>query len=152
MDYTCEVVERSAQVVLSMRTRTKVEDLQQFFGKAYGGIMQYLGELGEFPLGMPFGAYYNMDMQDLDVEAGFPVARPIPGKGEIIASQIPAGRFATCLYYGPYDQIAPAYEALTAWIQANGYEPSGIAYEYYLNDPAEVPPEQVATRIEFLLK
>ena len=53
---------------------------------------------------------------------------------------------------GPYDQIEPAYNALTKFIQDEGYESTGIAYEIYLNDPVEVKPEQLQTQILFLLK
>ena len=48
--------------------------------------------------------------------------------------------------------VSPAYEALSAWIEENGYEPTGVAYEFYLNDPGEVPPEELMTQISFPLK
>ncbi|RYD03612.1 hypothetical protein N752_18740 [Desulforamulus aquiferis] len=91
MDYKFELNEQQAQPVLSMRTRTAVGNLPQELGKAYHTIINYLNELGEKPFEAPFAAYYNMDMEDLDVEMGFPVAKPLPGKGEIKSSEIPAG-------------------------------------------------------------
>jgi effector-binding domain-containing protein len=152
MSYHCEAVEKEAQPTLSIRTRTPVEGLPSVLGQGYGAIMQYLGELGEYPAGMPFVAYYNMDMQDLDIELGFPVSHPIPGRDTLQSSQIPAGHYATCLYTGPYEDMVPAYEALTAWIQEHGYEPAGVAYEFYLNGPDDTPPEGLQTQIMFLLK
>ena len=77
MSYHCEVKEQPVQKTLSIRTRAAVQDLPQVFGEGYGAIAQYLGELGEQPIGPPFAAYYNMDMDNLDVEFGFPVARPL---------------------------------------------------------------------------
>ena len=77
-----------------------MQDLPQALGKAYGAIMQYLGELGMPPAGAPFVAYFNMDMQDLDIEIGFPVMQPLPGKGEVQASAIPAGKAAALPPYG----------------------------------------------------
>ena len=150
MSYQCEVKEQPAQKRLSIRTRAAVQDLPQMFEAGYTEIVQYLGELGEPPSGPPFAIYYNMDMNDLDIELGFPVARPLPGRAEIKASGIPGGRVATCLYTGPYDQMEPVYTALMEWIKANGYEATGIAYEYYLNDPRETPPPQ--TQVFFPLK
>ena len=152
MSYTCEIREQAAQPVLSIRTRTPVQELPQAFGRAYGEIALYLGELGEHPAGPPFAAYYNMDMQDLDVEIGFPVSRVLSGKGEIQPGEIPAGRVATCLHTGPYGEIEPAYNALSKWIQGNGYEAAGVAYEMYLNDPEETPPQELKTQILFPLK
>ncbi len=117
----------------------RCRNLPQVLGEAYGKIMQYMGELGETPGGAPFVAYYNMDMQNLDMEIGFPVLSALPGKGEVQAGQIPAGKAATCLHTGPYPEIASAYNDLSAWITAQGVHPTGVAYEFYLNDPAAHP-------------
>lgn len=87
-------------------------------------------------------------MQDLDVEAGFPISRLVPGKDAIQ----PDGRAATCLHVGPYAEIEPAFTGLSGWVKANGYEPTGIAYEMYLNDPSTTPPEDLRTLIFLPLK
>ena len=148
----CQLIERPAQQVLSVRFRAAVQDLSGHFERIYGAIGQYLGELGEQPAGHPFAAYYNMDMQDLDVEAGFPVGRPLPGKGDIQAAEMPGGKAATCLHVGPYDAVGPAYEALAQFIKDNGREASGVAYEMYLNDPRQQPPQEPMTQIVMPLK
>lgn len=152
MAYHCEVKTQPTQPTLSIRTRTPVQHLPQVFGEGYGQIAQYLGQLGEAPIGPPFAAYYNMDMTDLDVELGFPVARQLPGKDEIKAGEIPGGRVATCLHTGPYRDIEPAYTALMTWLADNKYKATGVAYELYLNDPGETPPAELQTQIIFPLK
>jgi effector-binding domain-containing protein len=152
MSYECKVKEQPTQATLAIRTRVSVQDLPQVLGKAYGAIAQYLGELGEQPAGPPFVAYYNMDMQALDVEIGFPVSRQLSGKGDIQACEIPGGKVATCLYTGPYSDIEPAYNALSQWMKENGYEATGVAYEMYLNDPGQTPPQELQTQIVFPLK
>jgi effector-binding domain-containing protein len=151
MSYECQILEHPAQPVLSVRLRTPVSELPQHLGRVYGAIFHYLGELGEPPAGMPFAAYYNMDMQDLDVEIGVPVAHALPARGELQAGFIPAGRFAETLYVGPYEACGPAYEALAAFVNAQGCEPTGVAYEYYLNDPSQEPHPVPETRIVFPL-
>lgn len=94
MAYKCEVKDQSTQPTLSIRTRTRVQDLAQLFGKGYGAIAQYLGELQEAPAGPPFAIYHNEDMQKLDVELGFPVSSRLAGKDDIQASEIPGGKVA----------------------------------------------------------
>ena len=148
----CEVKEQKVQHSLSIRKTTSVQNLPEVLGESYMKIMQYMGEIGEFPTGAPYTAYFNMDMQNLEVEIGFPVATKLPEKGSIKPSEIPAGKYASCLYTGPYNEIESAYKTLTKWIDDNGYEPSGIAYEFYLNDPGETSPEKLQTQILFLLK
>ncbi len=152
MSYNCQIKQQSAQPTLSIRTKMTVQDLPQALGKAYGDIAQYLGQMGEQPGGPPYAAYYNMDMQNLDVEMGFLVSKKLPGKGEIQSTEIPGGKLASCIHIGPYSDAAPAYEALTQHVKDNGYEPSGVAYEMYLNDPAQTPPQELQTQIVFPLK
>jgi effector-binding domain-containing protein len=152
MSYQCEVQEKAAQPAMSIRTRAPVQELGQALGKSFAAIWKHLGELGEAPAGPPFAAYYNEDMQDLDVEIGFPVSRRLPGKDDIEASEIPGGKVATCIHTGLYSEIEQAYNALSRWMQENGYEATGVAYEVYLNDPSETPPKELQTQIAFPLK
>jgi len=152
MESKCELKYQDTQPVLSIRTRSSVQNLPQVLGESYKRIMQYLGELGELATGAPFVAYYNLDMQNLDIEIGFPVAKKLPNKDNIEESEIPSGKFASYLHIGSYSEIEPAYNELTQWIQQNGYEPTGVAYEFYLNDPSETPPEELKTQIMFPLK
>ena len=151
MNYQCEMREQPAQAALAIRTRTSIQDLPQLFGKAYGAIIQHLTQLGQSPAGAPFAAYYNMDMQNLDVELGFPVSKELPGKDEIKASRIPGGKFAMVLHTGPYSEVALAYEALTKWVAEKRYEVTGVAYEVYLNDPSQTKPEDLKTQVMFPL-
>lgn len=152
MSYNCQILEQEDQPVLSICTRSAVKDLPSALGRAYGAIAQYLQELGESPSGAPFTGYYNMDMQNLDLEIGFPVASVLAGRGEIQSGHIPGGKVATTIYTGPYNAIEPAYNALTAFMQKNGHKATGVAYEFYLNDPGETPAEELQTKILFPLK
>jgi len=151
MAFQCEIKEQVAQPTLSIRARTPIQGLPKLLGESYGKIGEYLAELGEQPAGAPFAAYYNMDMQDLDVEIGFPVAKPLARKGDIQASEVPGGKLGYVLHIGRYSEIAPAYDALTEYVIEQGYEPTGVSYEFYLNDPEETPPEQLKTQIIFPL-
>lgn len=151
MSYHCELKTQAPQPALSVRTHATAQDLPSLFGRVYGGIMQYLQELGEQPAGMPFAAYYSLDMENLDVEVGFPVAHKVNGKGEIQASEFPGGRLASVLHLGPYDQVGPAYDALLQWIKDHGLETTGVVYELYYSGP-ETPPQETKTEIVFPLK
>jgi effector-binding domain-containing protein len=152
MSYQCELVDRSAQPTLFIRTRTAVQDLPRVVGQAYGAIMQYAGSLGVQPCGAPFVAYHNMDMQDLDIEVGFPFAQELTGHGNIQVGGIPGGQAVTCMHIGPYDQVGGAYEAVQKWVEANSYIPVGVAYEFYLNDPQTTPPAELQTQVVFPLQ
>ena len=77
--YHCKVKELPSQLALSIRLRTPLSELSQRVGRAFGAIAAYLADQRLAPAGVPFVAYYNMDMQDLDIEAVIPVARKLPG-------------------------------------------------------------------------
>jgi len=149
MSYPCELKDLPLQPVLSVHTHTAIQNLPQVMGEAYGAIMAYLTELGEFPSGAPFVTYYNMDMQDLDIAAGFPISKSLPGRDKIEYAEIPAGQYATCLYTGPYNEIGKGYDALVDWIKEHRLEPTGVAYEIYLNDPTQTHPDNLLTEIRF---
>jgi len=152
MSFNCKVVELASRPTLSIRLRTAVQDLPQVLGKGYGDIAQYLGEIKEQPAGPPFAIYYNMDMQNLDVEFGFPVSTNLKGKDNIHAGETPSGKSASCLHVGPYSDLKPTYNVLFQWIKDNDYEATGVAYEVYLNDPDQTSPEKLETQIYLLIK
>jgi len=147
MSYSCSVEERPLQPTVSVRRRTPVERLPEVIGPAFGAVYGYLMQIGVQPAGAPYVTYHNMDMQDLDLEIGFPVVWALPGQGEVQAGQIGGGRAATCLHVGPYDQLHLAYDALMKWMGENGHVGAGPAIEFYLNDPDAVAPEQLQTQI-----
>jgi effector-binding domain-containing protein len=147
--FPCEIKTFPTRSALSIRFRSPVQELSAHFGRVYGAIGAYLAELGAQDQGEAvFAAYHNMDMQNLDIVAGFTISKPLPGKGEIQAAEIPGGPFAICHYTGPYDQVGPAYEELTQYAAQHGYQPGGVAYEWYLNGP-DVPPQDLKTDVAF---
>ena len=142
-----EVKEQKPQSTLSIRVRTPQKNLPNIIGESYHKIADYLNELGEQPSDVPFTAYYNIDMQDLDVEMGFPVSRVLPGKGDIKASEIEQGKIVSYMYKGPYSAMEPVYNEIFKWMSEKGYQPKGVYYEYYYNAPDEVPESELQTRI-----
>ncbi len=121
MEHICEWVETQDQPVLCIRVNTRVEELPQLIGKSYETIMQVMAENGIQLSGEPYVAYFNLDMENLDVEMGFPVATTGDGKGEVKPGVIPGGRKATTLFVGPYPEMASAYEALTKFVAEQGH-------------------------------
>jgi len=146
-----ELLKQNEQPSLVIRVRTKVDDLPKIIGESYGRLCAYLGELGEIVSDLPFIAYHNMDMQDLDVEIGFPVADPLPGKGGIEPGTIPGGTRIFCIYRGPYQEMTPAYMDMQKWMGDNGYAPAGPVYENYFNGP-EFPADELLTRIVMMVR
>ncbi len=140
------------QHVLSIRLRINLENLGEAFNTCYGKVLEYMSEIGAEPSGPPFGVYYNHDMQDLDTEIGFPVSKPLPGRGEIAANTFPEMKAATYVFNGTYDDLSKGYEVIYGWIAQNNYEISGAHYDFYLNDPDTTPANELATKIIIPIK
>ena len=68
--------------------------------------------------------------------------------------QLPGGRTAVLTFKGPYSGISPAYHTLFGnWLPQSGEEPADSpCFEIYLNNPREVPPEELLTEICLPLK
>ncbi|MDD1644912.1 MAG: GyrI-like domain-containing protein [Methanomicrobiales archaeon] len=82
-----------------------------------------------------------------DVEVAWPVAGTVKGAGEIRAYTLPGGKMARILHHGPYEACESTYLRLFTWIGERGLQISGPVREMYLNDPREVPPDQILTEI-----
>ena len=152
MGYLYQVIDHEPQPVLSARIVTPVSGLPEAAGRTYGAIAAYLAELGEPMVGPAFMAYYNLDMEHLDVEIGFPVVRPVKGRGELQASILPGGKRAIGYHKGPYTTMAETYAGLEKWMREKGLTPVGTAYEHYFNSPGEVSQSELLTRVEFTLR
>lgn len=151
MALTFSIVHRDAQPVLSIRTTTGLRDLPDTILSGLAKVGQYMTKHNVLPSGPAFVAYYNLDMHDSAVEIGFPVSQEVSGNGEVQARTIPGGPAGVCLYVGPYQELATAYQQLNAYIESQGREPTGMSYEFFLNNPAVTPPDELETQIIFPL-
>lgn len=152
MTYTIEMKDRPAQRTLAIRTHSPVQDLPVVIPQTMQKIGDYLAQTKQSTNDIPFVGYYNMDMQNLDVEIGFLSSGNASGQGSIQTGTIPAGKAATVMHIGSYATIGNAHEFLHKWMEANGYQSVNGYYEIYLNDPADTPEDQLKTEIFTLVK
>jgi len=152
MSFIFQIVDTEKQPVLSVQTTTSVANIPNVVGEVFGRVATHIAASGKEPLGPAFIAYHNMDMENLQMEIGFPIDEEIEGKADIVLSYIPAGKKAVGFHKGSYSELGPFYEKMGSWIAQKGYEPTGVMYEYYYNSPEEIPESELLTKVEFLLK
>ncbi len=152
MSFKYEIKEQKDQPTASIRRRTSLNQLPDLIRKSYEDISKHLIKTGGVCSGAPFAIYYNMDVNNIDVELGFPVEKAISEKSEIINSQIPAGKVLQFTHIGPYNELEKTYGNAMKWIKENNISTTGTICEFYLNDPASTPPSDLETEIRFYIK
>ena len=148
----CRLIDQPAQPTLTIRYQGIGENIQQIIGQALFAITRYAGELGVSPAGAPFVAYHGMNGHSMDVEIGFAFGQKLKGRDNIQAGEIPGGKSASYVHVGPYDQLGGALALLNQWMLKNGYEGTGVSYEYYLNDPQITQHDKLETQIVIPIK
>ena len=98
-----------------------------FTGKAGLNIVYYPG---------------SCDNGEMDIECGVQVE----SGGN---SQTPAGIVATTAYFGPYDRMGPAHDAIHQWGRTNGHVLAGPSWEVYGHWSDD--PSQLRTDIFYLM-
>lgn len=86
------------------------------------------------------------------VDVAFPVDFGDSGpQPPVRAGRSPAGSALRVLHRGPYDEIAPVYGKVAAWMAVHGVGEGGVTWEQYLSDPLETPPDERETGVYVLL-
>jgi hypothetical protein len=110
-----------------------------------------LASKGVKPAGAPLWRYLVIDMAaKLEIDVGVPVATPLTGDNRITADTLPAGRYSTLIYTGPYEGLMQATADLLAWAEKKGVVwdkwPAGskgegwrARIENYFTDPRAEP-------------
>ncbi|HRF07761.1 MAG TPA: AraC family transcriptional regulator [Xanthobacteraceae bacterium] len=115
----------------------------------------------KLPVSRSFGIYFDdpesIPEQELRAEAGLVTDENITTEdngGAIRIVSIPPMLCASVLHKGPYAELEHAYRHLFRdWLPDSGYEAADFScFEEYLNDPRELPPSELLTRVHLPIK
>lgn len=86
--------------------------------------------------------------KDVTVEAQKTVKGPYPDTEHVRFRTLPPVTYAGCTFKGGYEQINDVTAALTAWLEANGYEYAGPMFDIYHVSPHETSdPSEFVTEV-----
>jgi effector-binding domain-containing protein len=150
-----ESISFEPKVYLIKREKVKFDKIQSFFAKHFGGLFGGLGKAGIEPTGAPSAIYYMWDEENM--EADMAAAAPIgddsielDGYESLTVDQSNALKVA---YYGAYEDIGSAHEAMDKYMVSNGLEFNEICIEEYITDPGSEPDtSKWLTNIYYLTK
>ena len=158
-----KIVERGEQPYVAVKSVVSMKEIGAVAGQFLGEIFGWVAGHGLAPAGAPFFKYNVIDMErGLEIEFGIPTAGPVKGDDRVLAGVLPAGKYASLVYRGPYEQLREANGALLDWIKEQGLKmdvsesPGGDRFgcrlEIYLTDPAvEKDPQKWETEVAIRL-
>ena len=145
-----KVVEREATHYAAVAAEVRMP-----FGEAIGPLMDeaagYLASAGG-SFGPAVFRYELIDMPRLEMQFGFVTPQPVAGNSRVKPGVLPAGKYATVTYVGPYDDLESVTAVVIGWAKQKGIEwdstpaASGerfaARFEIYHNGPMDEPDPQ----------
>ena len=131
--------ERQEQATAVIRERVPMNELPQFFARAYQATMAAAQAQGRHPTGPPFSMYHGRPTDVVDVEAGFPVNGAIAPADGVVPGTLPAGKVVQTTHVGPYDTLSQTYDMVLGYMKEHDLTPADDMWEVYLSDPQRQP-------------
>ena len=129
------IVPVRSQHVMTVRTDIDPLILAAALGEILPEVLQHVTKFGGTPAGP---AFCRSDMTPgglLGLEAGYPVAAPLPAQGRIQPKELPGGEAARTVHVGHYSEIAKTGTSLLQWVLVQRREPAGPAWWSFVTDP-----------------
>ena len=145
--YSIELVELSDQPSLVIQSTVQPDEVGARLAESFPRVLQFIEQAGGAPSGMPFMRYLKMSASELVIVAGMPLAEAIAGEGEIQPHTLPRGRALTTVHLGDYAAVGAAWDEVWARAQSLGVTERDGGWDVYTNDPTEVAPREVETRL-----
>lgn len=150
-----EIHELTPKPTAAVRVTAPTSELADLFDTHLPAIGERVADLGAEPSGPPYARYHSFGEEQVDVEIGIPLTRPLPNvpalaevpPGELGAGTLPGGHAAVTVHRGPYDGLPETYAALEAWIGEQGRSAGGAPWESYVDMPTEVDEADLRTEI-----
>jgi effector-binding domain-containing protein len=141
--YVIETIERPQITYVGKRAnKLKWTDMKQFFGKHYPAAYGAIGKQGLQPAGQPCAVYFEWNEKDqtTDVMAAIPVqaGEEASVKG-FETYTVPSSKMLHIQYYGDYEQLGKAHEAMHQMIASNNLVHYDNVIEEYITDPTQEP-------------
>ena len=141
-----------ARKLAAVQRRIRINEIAVAWRPALDKVWQFLRQNPGLHTGGHniFLYHHPQDRQSLmDVAFGVEVTQPFATTGEVALVETPAGRVATALHIGPYDQMKRTHDAIHIWATANRVTFAGKSWEIYGDWTDDVT--KLETRIEYLL-
>jgi effector-binding domain-containing protein len=150
-----DVTDQKSQIAVAIKKENAtMAEISMLASEGLQKVFGFLAQQGVEIAGAPYLAYTNgnADFTQFDVELGIPIREEIVVSGEFFISKTCEGKAITAMHKGAYKDVEIAYTALMKYMTENKLESTGIYYDYYLNNPADTPENDLLTQVVFPIK
>ena len=153
---TAEPAKTEMKIEVKDSTATKVVYLEYVgnyaeIGKKFEELMKYAMENKLEMSGPPIGMYFDDPAKVPPDKTRAEVCVPVKGEPKVTepykVKEIPAGKVASTVMKGPYEEIAKSYGDIFKWIGENKFKVDGPLSEIYLNNPKTTKPQDLVTEV-----
>lgn len=153
------LVEVAARPIVYMQESAPATDSQMIgasLAGAYATLVLFLDSIGVASDAPPLAITRDFDPEgDWRFDAALVLPAPLPEgtalPEDVLTGQTPAGRAVVAEHKGWYDTTETSYEAISAYMAANGLREGALSWEEYVSDPEVTPRDEVITRIYYLV-
>jgi effector-binding domain-containing protein len=143
-----QIIERPPTPCVAITTAATMQNLGAVVPPLGGEVRDWLTDRGLAPAGAPFWRYDLIDMErELQIAAGFAIAKPVEGDERVQAGVLPGGRYVVVRHVGHPRTLYDATARLLSWADQQGLtwdvtptpqgERWGCRLEIYHDEPGQ---------------
>ncbi len=152
--FEIETIDMGERYFVINRADVLKTEISQFYQDNLPMLFTATQTGGYTPAGQPCGIYYEWleESETTDMAAAVPV-QEIDANIEGYETVSLGGKALKIAYYGPYDEIGKAHDAMGMFCESNEVQMNGPAIEEYITDPTTVnDPSEILTNVYYLIQ
>ena len=146
----CKIVTTERRPTAVIRVKARRSELREAQQTSRARLAEVLRTLGVSQLEHSCTLWRPPVDGVLDMEPGVLVSGPFAAAGDVVPSELPAGRAAYFLLRGSFEGLPGAWKTLLDWCAAEKLPLAGINWEIY-GPSQDVEPDQIETALYALL-
>jgi effector-binding domain-containing protein len=138
-----------AKPAVAIRATIKANEVSKTLTTLLPEVGAYAARSGAAMTGPPFTRYYKLGGDEVEIEAGMPIAKAVAGNDRVKSAELPGGRTAIAWHVGSYHDLQKSYKRLEEWMKSQNLEPRAAPWEIYWTDPG-IEPDPTKWRTQIL--
>ena len=140
------------QVVQVRGVAPSMEQLGPTLDRLFDQVFGYIGQHGAAPVGPGITLYYDTEYCERDISVGVCMSfeGSLNNDEQVKVGELPAVEtMASVIHHGSFSTMGQAYNAISKWIETNGYHISGPTRELNIEYERGGDQSKFVTEVQF---